>query len=238
MDQAIHILVIDDDTRLRKLLHRYLSQEGYHVSVAEDPAEARKLMAVFDFDLLVVDVMMPEETGLSFTQDIRQDRAHLPILLLTALGSAEERITGLEAGADDYLTKPFEPRELNLRIQAILRRASSVEKRPQAEFSAITFGPYYFHLRHRELLKDGQILPLSPTETGLLSALAILPDQVVPRETLAEKMDLVGNERTIDVQVTRLRRKIEEDPKTPQFLLTLRGQGYRLRAHACFKTPH
>lgn len=232
MSNSTHILVIDDDTRLRKLLHRYLQQEGYHVNVASNPAEARNLMSLFDFDLLVVDVMMPGETGLEFVRDIRQSNA-VPVLMLTALGSAEERIEGLESGADDYLTKPFEPRELLLRISAILRRIATPTETSETGFHAIQFGPYIYHLDQQELLHNGKVVNLSPTEIGLLAALATLPDQVVPRDILAEKMDLIGNERTIDVQVTRLRRKIEDNPKNPQFLITLRGQGYRLRALPC-----
>ena len=218
-----HILVVDDDTRLRELLRRYLSENDFIVSVANGAEEARRLLSGITFDLLVLDVMMPGEDGLSLTQSIRQD-GNTPVLLLTARGEVEDRIAGLESGADDYLVKPFEPRELLLRISTILRRAA-----PPAVQSHIQMGDCRFDIERGELWRDDVLIKLTSVEERLLNALALAAGDVVSRETLIEQGDIDGGARTIDVQVTRLRRKIEPNPRAPRFIQTVRGHGYRLR---------
>ena len=224
MDTA-HILVIDDDTRLRDLLQRFLTEEGFRVTSAADTVEARRKAQAFEFDLMIVDVMMPGENGFEFTKSLRQEN-QVPILMLTAMGETEARIEGLEAGADDYLSKPFEPRELVLRIQSILRRTPS----PPVEAPLmVSLGAHQFDLE-RQLLLDGDTpIRLTTTEAQLLTALAQEPGRVMSREELANLCDINGADRTIDVQVTRLRRKIEPDSRTPRYLHTVRGHGYVLR---------
>lgn len=218
-----HILVVDDDTRLRELLRRYLSENDFVVSVANGADEARKLLAGLTFDLLVLDVMMPGEDGLSLTQSIRRE-GNTPILLLTARGEVDDRIAGLESGADDYLVKPFEPRELLLRISTILRRTA-----PPTARSLIQFGECRFDLERGELWRRDEIIKLTSVEERLLNALVLAAGEVVSREALIEQSAIDGGARTIDVQVTRLRRKIEPNPRAPRFLQTVRGHGYRLR---------
>lgn len=222
-----HVLVIDDDERIRSLVSRYLKEQGFVCLGARDTAHARELLAAFDFDVLVVDVMMPGQTGLEFTQELRAQHSALPVLLLTALGETEDRIDGLEAGADDYLPKPFEPRELVLRLNAILRRSGGVKKSPMRAFK---IGDWAFDAPG-QLLKseDGQSQKLTAGEVSLIKALAAQPGEVLSREKLAKACGLSAAERTIDVQVTRLRRKIEEDTKHPRYLQTIRGKGYLLR---------
>jgi two-component system phosphate regulon response regulator OmpR len=219
-----HVLVVDDDARIRDLVSRFLKEHGFVVVTAQDAKEARGLLKGFAFDVLVVDVMMPGETGLSFTQDLRKSY-NVPVLLLTALGEAQDRIAGLESGADDYLAKPFEPRELVLRLQSILRRTSA---KPSAK--AFKIGGWFFDPEIEELRNENVAQKLTSAEANLLRALASRPREVVSREELAQKCGLDAGERTIDVQVTRLRRKIETDTKTPRYLLTVRGKGYMLRA--------
>ena len=226
MAELAHILVVDDDTRLRELLRRYLSESGFLVSAAKDAAEARRLLSGLDFDLLVLDVMMPGEDGLSLTESLRETNP-VPILLLTARGEVDDRIAGLERGADDYLSKPFEPRELLLRISTILRRAALPGAGPVAD--RIVFGDCVFDLRHGELTRAGAPIHLTDAETALLRALAIRAGGAVSREELLQEGTIDGSERTIDVQVTRLRRKIEANPRAPRYLQTVRGAGYRLR---------
>ena len=226
MAELAHILVVDDDTRLRELLRRYLSESGFLVSVAKDAAEARRLLSGLAFDLLVLDVMMPGEDGLSLTESLRESNS-VPILLLTARGEVDDRIAGLERGADDYLSKPFEPRELLLRISTILRRAAPPGAGPAAD--RITFGTCVFDLRHGELTRENAPIHLTEAETALLRTLAIRAGGAVSREELLQESTIDGNERTIDVQVTRLRRKIEANPRAPRYLQTVRGAGYRLR---------
>lgn len=221
-----HILVIDDDRRLRDLLRRYLVDNGFLVATAADAAEARAKLAALEFDLIVMDVMMPGESGLELTRALRHEIG-TPILLLTARGEADDRIEGLESGADDYLAKPFEPRELVLRIHAILRRAP-----PRAEPAVngpVRFGAFAFDLRRDELLHRGERVHLTTAEASLLRVLAMRAGEVLSRETLSELGRVGGNVRTVDVQVTRLRRKIEEDPRLPRYLQTVRGEGYVLR---------
>lgn len=218
-----HILVVDDDTRLRELLRRYLSDNGFVVSTAADAAEARRLLASLTFDLLVVDVMMPGEDGFSLTEGIRL-QGTTPILLLTARGEVEDRIVGFEKGADDYLVKPFEPRELLLRISTILRRTA-----PAAQISRIRMGDCIFDMERGELWRDKELVHLTTIEESLLRTLAIRAGGTVSRDELIKESAIDGGTRTVDVQVTRLRRKIEPNPRAPRFLQTVRGRGYVLR---------
>jgi len=226
-EPAPHILVIDDDTRLRELLQRYLREQGFRVTTAEDAAEARAKLAAFAFDLLILDIMMPGETGLALTGALRADGSALPILLLTAKGESHERIEGLASGADDYLVKPFEPEELVLRIRAILRRAAPPE--PPAPAERLMFGGFCFDLAREELRRGEDYIRLTDAEASLLKTLARHPGVALSREDLIAESPMIGNPRTVDVQVTRLRRKIEADPKFPRYLQTVRGTGYVLK---------
>lgn len=221
-----HLLVVDDDTRLRDLLRRFLSERNYGVTAVADAAEARAHLAIMDFDLLIVDVMMPGEDGISLTRHIRET-SDVPILMLTARGEADDRIAGLAGGADDYLSKPFDPRELLLRINAILRR----RPRPVEEDTPrqVRFGDFLFDLERQELTCQGETIYLTTAEQDLLQALARQAGDAVSRDTLAETLGLDGGARAIDVQMTRLRKKIEADPRQPRHLLTIRGTGYSLR---------
>jgi two-component system phosphate regulon response regulator OmpR len=219
-----HLLVVDDDARLRELLRRYLTDQGFRVTIAGDAAEARARLASIAFDLLVLDVMMPGESGLDLTRSLRRD-GRLPILLLTAMAEPEDRINGLEHGADDYLAKPFEPRELVLRIRNILQRVPQ----PAPPAAEVRFGACRFDLARGELYRGGDAVHLTAAETALLAALARRPGEAVSREALSEEAQFSGNVRTVDVQVTRLRRKIERDPKFPRYLQTVRGTGYVLK---------
>lgn len=220
-----HILVVDDDARLRDLLRQFLSRNGFNVTMAADADNARAKLAAFTFDLAVVDVMLPGESGLDLTRQLRATTS-LPILLLTARTEPADRIAGLSSGADDYLAKPFEPDELLLRIRAILRRA------PPPAMPApdhVAFGPFRFSLPREELTREGVVVKLTTAEASLLKALAERADMPVTREDLVARGRVDGGERTIDVQVTRLRRKIEDDPRNPRWLQTVRGAGYILR---------
>ena len=226
--EAAHILVVDDDIRLRNLLSRFLKESGFRVSVAEDAAGARAHLDGLVFDLIVLDVMMPGEDGIVLTRSLRQDN-DVPILLLTAMGESEDRITGLESGADDYLTKPFEPRELLLRIRTILRRVSAVpEARPADDEEDLVFGDLRFDPLRNLLWRGDDPIRLTDSEASLLRTFATAPGTVFSREDLVDGDAGGGNARTIDVQITRLRRKIEPDPKVPRFLQTVRGRGYVL----------
>jgi len=226
MTTEIHILVVDDDVRLRDLLKRYLTAEGFRITTAADAQEARSRMKAYQFDLLILDVMMPGESGLELTRDLRRQNK-IPILMLTAMGQTEARISGLEAGADDYLSKPVEPRELVLRIQSILRRLPDQDE--MLLEAIINIGDYVFDVERQVLSRNDTPVRLTTTEAALLTALARQPGEVMSREELAERCKLSGQDRTIDVQVTRLRRKIETDPRLPQCLHTVRGRGYVLR---------
>jgi two-component system, OmpR family, phosphate regulon response regulator OmpR len=219
-----HLLVVDDDARLRELLRRYLTDQGFRVTTAGDAAEARAKIASLAFDLLVLDVMMPGENGLDLTQSLRRE-SRIPILLLTAMADSGDRINGLERGADDYLAKPFEPRELVLRVRNILLR---VPKAPVAA-ADIRFGTYRLEIARGTLYRGGDPVHLTQAEAALLLALARRPGEAVSREALSEEAQFSGNVRTVDVQVTRLRRKIEHDPKFPRYLQTVRGTGYVLK---------
>jgi len=218
-----HLLIVDDDTRIRTLLQRYLSEAGYRVTAAKDAADARQLMASLDFDFLVLDVMMPGEDGFALTKAIRET-SDVPILLLTARGEAGDRIEGLERGADDYLPKPFEPRELLLRIATILRRAGQPS---EAVKQIIQLGLCRFDPERGELVREGKPVKLTSAELQLMRVLAANPGQTFTRTDLSQRMGEVL-ERTVDVQITRLRRKIENDPKLPLYLQTVRGIGYVL----------
>ena len=225
-----HVLVVDDDDRIRDLLTRFLTKNGFVILASSNADHARKTMEMFIFDALIVDIMMPEETGLVFTKTLRESGQNVPVIYLTALGEAQDRIAGFETGADDYLPKPFEPKELLLRLEALLRRTMNVaaSQKPQAYM----IGGWLYEPEMRALQKNEDTIRLTDVENNLLSALVELAGQTVDRETLAQKCDLDGGERTIVVQVTRLRRKIEADPKNPRVLQTVRGKGYLLRAEA------
>ena len=229
MADECHILVVEDDPRLRGRLARYLAGEGFRVTAAGDAAEARSKLRSINPDLLVLDVMMPGENGLELTESLRRETHDLPILMLTARGAPEDRIAGFEAGADDYLGKPFEPRELVLRIRALLRRAPSPPP-PEVPLAAVRIGMAEFDVERGELRDAEGPIRLTGGEAALLTALARKPNEVLSREEIAEAlgMDDAG-ERAIDVQVVRLRRKIEADPREPRFLHTVRGRGYILK---------
>ncbi|WP_237153708.1 response regulator [Oryzibacter oryziterrae] len=224
-DDANHVLVVDDDSRIRQLLAKYLANNGYRVTCAADAVEARRKISSIEFDIMVLDVMMPGEDGFSLTRALRAEQ-DLPILLLTARAESADRITGLEVGADDYLTKPFEPRELLLRLNNLLKR------RPQPEVQllrdAIQFGRFTYDAKREELSDGTALIRLTDRERQLLTQFAASPDGTVSRESLIGGDGEVG-ERTIDVQINRLRRKIEDDPANPIHLQTVRGIGYRLR---------
>jgi two-component system phosphate regulon response regulator OmpR len=222
-----HILVIDDDKRLRDLIGRYLTEQGYRVTTAIHAADARAKLAGITFDMLVVDIMMPGESGLELTKSLRES-SQVPILLLTAMGESGDRINGLETGADDYLVKPFEPRELVLRISAILKRAVAKVER-QTSVGAVKFGAFVFELDKRRLFKSGEPVHLTEAESELLFQLARRAGEPVSREELAPQSEETGESRLIDVQMTRLRRKIEDDPRFPRYLQTVRGRGYMLK---------
>ncbi len=218
-----HLLVVDDDERLRALLQRYLTTNGFRVSAAADAAEARVLMKSFAFDLLILDVMMPGETGLELTEAVRA-HSQVPILILTARGGSEDRIAGLEHGADDYLPKPFEPRELVLRCSALIRRAAPAPLQPHRE---VMMGEAVFDPERGELRRRGKPVRLTSSEAALLKLFAANAGRPFSRTDLCTRLG-VALERSIDVQVTRLRRKIEEDPKLPLYIQTVRGVGYVL----------
>ena len=222
-DDAPHLLIVDDDRRIRQLLSRFLSERGFRVSVAADAAEARKILKGLDFDLLVVDVMMPGESGLDLVRGFSAIR-DTPILMLTARSDTEQRIEGLEAGADDYLTKPFDPRELLLRINNILKRGAPA---PIVKVENVRFGPFTFSLTRRELKRGVDMIRLTEREQDIMAQFATKAGETIQRQELLGDETEVG-ERTVDVQINRLRRKIESDPANPLWLQTVRGIGYRL----------
>ncbi len=223
-DDAPHLLVVDDDRRIRDLLSRYLQREGYRVTTAQNAADARAKLDGLSFDLLVLDVMMPGETGFEFAKALRKT-SQVPILMLTARTEKESRIAGLEIGADDYVAKPFEARELSLRIANILKRTQPAAPPPPAE--SVRFGPFVFHMSRGELRRGDELIHLTDREKDILRLLAARPGETVQRLTLAGTGAAAG-ERAVDVQVNRLRRKIEIDPANPLFVQTVRGIGYRL----------
>ncbi len=224
-----HLLIVDDDERIRRLLQKFLLRNGFLVTAARDAAHARRLLAGLEFDLIVLDVMMPGEDGIDLTRSLRET-LETPILLLTARGETEDRIAGLEAGADDYLPKPFEPKELLLRINAILRRVpreSPAGTVPQV----LRLGPVHYDVERGELWRGDTQVHLTATESQLMRIFAASPDRPVSRSELVEKLGRDrgrAQERAVDVQITRLRRKIEQDPKQPRYLQTVRGAGYML----------
>lgn len=220
IDEAPHILIVDDDQRIRGLLQRFLRAQTFRVSAAQDAAEARRMLESLVFDAVVLDIMMPGEDGLSLLRGIKGDHA-VPVILLTARAEPGERITGLELGADDYLTKPFEPRELALRLVNLLKRRPDNGRK-------VRFGAFVFDTKREELTQNGSSVRLTDREKRLLRMLAARPGATVPRHQLVADEDL--GDRAIDVQINRLRRKLEEDPADPRYLQTVRGQGYRLLA--------
>lgn len=222
MKEAPHILVVDDDDRIRDLLKQYLTRQDYRVTAAANAASARKLVATLDFDLAILDIMMPGESGLDLLASIRRQGVNSPVLLLTARGDTADRIEGLKRGADDYLAKPFEPEELALRVAAILRRTHVEPVPDEVEMSGLVFNP-----KRGELFEGEKRVKLTEAELQLLTSLASRAGEPVSREELAANSP-GSTERSIDVQVTRLRRKIEPDPKQPIHIQTVRGIGYRL----------
>lgn len=221
-----HILLVDDDERLRDLLRKFLVENGFFVSTAHTAAHARELMNLFLFDLMIFDVMMPEEDGFSLTESIRNGPMRTkdtPILVLTAMNETEDRITGLSRGADDYLPKPFDPRELLLRLQAILRRSQVLNGT-----SLLSLGQVNYDLKLNRLARDGNPIALTTVESNLLKIFARHRGKALSRDDLAAEYEGDLNPRTIDVQITRLRKKIENDPKIPRYLQTVRGKGYIL----------
>jgi two-component system, OmpR family, phosphate regulon response regulator OmpR len=221
-----HILVVDDDKRLRELLKIYLSSNGYLVSAASTAAEARRRQEGISFDLIVLDIMMPGESGLDFARSIRNERNAVPILMLSALAETQDKIAGLSTGSDDYLSKPFEPQELLLRIKNILRRVTP----PSLLLQEVQFGPCVFNIARGELRRSGELVRLTSKEKELLRLLAQSPGQPLSRTELAQ----AGSEdtaRSVDVQVNRLRQKIEKEPSDPQWIQTVRGAGYVLLAN-------
>jgi two-component system phosphate regulon response regulator OmpR len=239
-EHPAHILIVDDDKRLRELIGRFLSEQGFRVTLAVDAKEARAKLTSISFDLLVLDIMMPGETGLELTQSLRAESG-VPILLLTAMGEVQDRINGFESGADDYLAKPFEPKELVLRINAILKRAQGPAPKAPAG-GTVRFGAYAFEIERRRLYKAGEIVHLTEAEGDLLLLLARRAGEAVSRDDLLARSSAAGEvengesaaseggaSRLIDVQMTRLRRKIEDDPRFPRYLQTVRGIGYVLR---------
>lgn len=221
-----HILVVDDDDRIRSLLSRFLRENGFVVATAKNGVDALDVLKCAYFDALVVDVMMPEMDGLTLTRTLRGG-SDIPVLLLTALGETDDRITGLEAGADDYLPKPFEPKELLLRLRVILRRRGDVVNR---KIDGLTIGKWVFYPDEDKLVAaDGIEIRLTTVEVKLLEALARHAGKILSREELARLCGVDGNDRTVDVQVTRLRKKIEDDSRFPRHIQTIRGQGYVLK---------
>lgn len=228
-DPDAHLLIVDDDERIRGLLQKFLMRNGFLVSAARDAAHARRILSGLDFDLIVLDVMMPGEDGVSLCNHIRQTRS-TPVMLLTARAETEDRIKGLEAGADDYLAKPFEPKELLLRINAILRRmpeATQAEAAPKV----MTLGPIRYDTERGEMWRGEDLVRLTATESQLMRIFSAQPGEPLSRTKLVEELGRdrgQSQERAVDVQITRLRRKIEDDPKQPRYLQTVRGAGYML----------
>ena len=228
-DVAPHLLIVDDDERIRELLKKFLMRNGFLVTSARDAAHARRILSGLDFDLIVLDVMMPGEDGMSLTRAIRET-SMTPIMLLTARGDTDDRILGLEAGADDYLAKPFEPKELLLRINAILRRMPEADE-PDTAPKVLKLGGVRYDIDRGELWQGEDMIRLTATESQLLKIFAATPGEAVSRTKLVEDLGRdrgQAQERAVDVQITRLRRKLEEDSKQPRYLQTVRGAGYML----------
>ena len=232
-ENAPHVLIVDDDTRIRDLLGSYLRRHGFRVSTAANAAEARARMQALAFDVLVLDIMMPGEDGLSLTKSLRAIRSDVPILLLSALGETSDRIAGLAAGSDDYMAKPFEPEELLLRLRALLRRR--MQTTAQESDGKICFGSYTLDTATGELREEGRLVRLTGRERELLRLLAQQPGEPVSREDLLAPSG-GGSPRSVDVEIARLRRKLEADPARPVFIRTVRGRGYMLAAVPCQQT--
>ena len=229
MSGDIHLLIVDDDERIRTLLQKFLIRHGFCVTAARDAAHARRLLVGLEFDLIVLDVMMPGEDGISLTRALR-DTISTPILLLTAKSETADRIKGLEAGADDYLAKPFEPKELLLRINAVLRRMPAVAETPALP-KYLHLGRFRYDAERGELWDGDQVIRLTATESQLMRIFSATPGEPVTRTDLVERLGRDGGqaqERAVDVQITRLRRKLENDPRQPRYLQTVRGAGYML----------
>ncbi|WP_170762570.1 response regulator [Ruegeria lacuscaerulensis] len=228
-DMDAHLLIVDDDERIRDLLKKFLMRSGFLVTAARDAAHARRVLSGLDFDMIVLDVMMPGEDGVSLTRSLRETHA-TPILLLTARGETEHRIAGLEAGADDYLAKPFEPKELLLRINAILRRMPETPAQDTAT-KILNLGPIRYDVERGEMWQGEEPVRLTATESQLMKIFSAQPGEPISRAKLVEDLGRdkgQAQERAVDVQITRLRRKIEQDPKQPRYLQTVRGAGYML----------
>ncbi|WP_170426079.1 response regulator [Ruegeria arenilitoris] len=228
-DMDAHLLIVDDDERIRDLLKKFLMRNGFLVTAARDAAHARRVLSGLDFDMIVLDVMMPGEDGVSLTKALRETHA-TPILLLTARGETEHRIAGLEAGADDYLAKPFEPKELLLRINAILRRMPETPAQDAAA-KILHLGPIRYDIERGEMWQGEDPVRLTATESQLMKIFSAQPGEPISRAKLVEDLGRdkgQAQERAVDVQITRLRRKIEQDPKQPRYLQTVRGAGYML----------
>ena len=228
--EAAHLLVVDDDARLRDLLQRFLTEQGFRVTAVADAGAARRAIGSMMFDLLVLDVMMPGESGLTLAEALRREGNEVPILMLTARGAPEDRIAGFEHGVDDYLAKPFDPRELALRIRTILRRAAPAPSVQALVHAPVQLGPRWFDVERAELRGTDGIVRLTGGEASLLQALARRAGEVLSREEIGAALGTPeAGERAIDVQVTRLRRKVETDPREPRFIQTVRHRGYVLR---------
>jgi two-component system phosphate regulon response regulator OmpR len=231
----IHLLIVDDDERIRGLLQKFLARNGFWVTTARDGAHAERLLSGLDFDLIIMDVMMPGEDGISLTRRLRR-RLATPVLLLTARGETADRIAGLEAGADDYLAKPFEPKELLLRINAILRRAPAAPS-PEPTPKVLQLGPVRYDVERGEMWRGETQVRLTATEAALMRIFAARPGGTMSRGELVDELGKLSGrgeagqaqERAVDVQITRLRRKFEADPKQPRYLQTVRGAGYMLQ---------
>lgn len=224
-----HLLIVDDDERIRGLLQKFLMRSGFLVTTARDASHARRVLSGLEFDMIVLDVMMPGEDGMALCRDLRKTIT-TPILLLTAKSDTDDRITGLEAGADDYLAKPFEPKELLLRINAILRRVPAAEPAVVLP-KVLNLGPVRYDIERGEMWQGEQLVRLTATESQLMRIFSSVPGEAVTRGKLVEELSRAGaqtQERAVDVQITRLRRKIEADPKQPRYLQTVRGAGYML----------
>ncbi len=229
MDLDPHLLIVDDDERIRTLLQKFLMRNGFLVTTARDAAHARRILSGLDFDMMICDVMMPGEDGVTLTKSVRAE-SDTPILLLTAKGETEDRIAGLEAGADDYLSKPFEPKELLLRINAILRRVPEPEPE-EVKPKVLSLGPIRYDMERGEMWLGDDLVRLTATESQLMKIFSVQIGEAMSRSKLVEELGRdrgQAQERAVDVQITRLRRKIEPNPKQPRYLQTVRGAGYML----------
>lgn len=224
-DVQKHLLIVDDDTRLRSLLQRYLREQGFLVTAAKDAYEAEDFLGIYSFDLLIFDIMMPQISGTQLLEKIRKEGNTVPVILLTAMGDVADRVNGLEIGADDYVAKPFEPKELVLRINNIIKRTDNKKEQE----NRLVFYNVSYNIKRGELVDDsGNIIHITPVERMLLNLLGQNLGEVHTREELAEVLGSTESLRTVDVQITRLRKKIEEDTKNPRYLQTVRGKGYML----------